>query len=185
MVKTPLFPVYEFRPLAEIASRGLKRFAGGKWIDDDGEHDLAFIGFVGAPMVYYITIPYQRNILWKFCHGGNWGAVVDQHPRGNAWHYMLRDGEREWGGAWGRETHENEVVGRKAMDETARQYRGANGSGPEFDCNDAYMRDGLVRVRETREIVTVPDPFECMYCGIIHPPYGVQVEVLKTGGEIA
>jgi hypothetical protein len=43
----------------------------------------------------------------------------------------------------------------------------ANGRGPEFHIADPYIQAGLLRVRDTKEIVTFPDTFHCVYCGEI------------------
>ena len=42
----------------------------------------------------------------------------------------------------------------------------ANGRGPEFHLHDPSMKLGLVRVRETKEVVVPPEKPVCMYCGL-------------------
>lgn len=157
-----LWPVFEFRPLPDGGVRTLYRYAGGLWIPDDGEWDISFYGDY---MAYYVEIPYQKNILWKWTTQ-HWSGFEPQHPGGNAWHYYLRGGETDWGGQWDRYAHENERVGRLAMSECCSKYHCANGRAVEFKLDDPYMFHGLVRNRETKEIVVPPSEPECMYCGL-------------------
>ena len=158
-----LWPVYEFRPIVENRHWGtLYRYADGRWIEDDGEYDIAFFG---SSMAYFVRLPYHQNILWSWltCH---WRENVSAHPKRNPWHYMLRDGALDWGGSWDRDQHENIKVGELAMRRCASIHRCANGTGPEFNVNNEYMTQGLVRIRDTTEIVRPPDDPECMYCGL-------------------
>ncbi len=160
-----IIPIYEFRPLPQD-SKGILRYNNGEWTEDDGEYDIAF----AAPsdcMAYYFQVPYRKGILWSWVKKGNWGAFVGEHPRGNAWHRMLRDGETEWGNGWDRHRHLNNKAGDKAMDYVCGQSRCSNGSGPEFHINDPYIAAGLLRVKDTKEAVVFPDTFKCMYCGDI------------------
>lgn len=158
-MKPAIFPVYEFRPLPDI--RPLFRYNGGKWTPDDGEYDLAF---VANNFCLYVEVPYQKNILWNWCKGGDWGARVQEHPNGNAWHYMLRDGAKNWGGDWGRDKHENEIASRSCMTYACDLYGASNGRGVSFELFDPTIAAGLVRERDTKKIVTFPESFQCMYC---------------------
>lgn len=156
-----IFPVYEFRPLKE---GNYKRYAGGQWIDDDGKYDLAFVE-LDRCMVYYVSVPYHKNIRWSWCTNGNWRAFVKNHPRGNAWHYMLVEGQAEWGGDWNRNCHPNEKAGREAMSFCSSRKSCANGRGAEFHINDPYIKAGLLREIKTKKKVKFPKIFNCMYCG--------------------
>lgn len=157
-------PVYEFRPLQKHCQGEMFRFNLGDWIPDDGEHDLAF---VSCGTAYYFHVPNRLGIIWSWVANGRWGAHVAEHPGGNAWHRMLRDGETEWGDTWQKYYHENEIAGKKAMEFAIKNRCSANGTGPEFHINDPYIASGLVRERDTKEIVKFPDIFNCMYCGEI------------------
>lgn len=161
-----LWPVYEFRPLPRHIGETLLRFADGQWIADDGEYDIAFVSYgLGPAFGLGIDLPYQKNIIWSGLTG-HWTARDHDHPRNNPWHYMLRDGETEWGGAWHeRDVHPNMLARRKAMDHCCAINRCANGRGPRFEIGDPYIAAGLVRVRDTREVVTFPERPQCMYCG--------------------
>lgn len=167
-----MFPVYEFRPLTtgEWAHRKWVRYAEGKWLPDDGEHDIAFytVDSYGAPFALGVDIPYQKNIIWSWLPG-HWradGPVT--HPRLNPWHHMLKDGETEWGGDWRRDLHPNRRAYDQAMNLCCGMHRCANGRGPEFHIGDPYIAAGLVHVRDTKEIVRFPEVFNCMYCGVVH-----------------
>lgn len=163
-----LFPVYEFRPIKVLED--CMRYNGGKFIPDDGKYDLAFfgrhMGEYGYPEALYVEISYSPNILWSW-DGGNWARHEPKHPNGNAWHYMLREEETKWGKDWERHKHPNEIAGRKAMDACSTKYSCANGGGPEFHIGDSYIKAGLVRRVDTKEIVKFPKVFKCMYCGEI------------------
>jgi hypothetical protein len=160
-----LFPVYEMRPIDEYGTEW-RRYAGGLWIADDGEWDIAFISSgYGAPIALGITLPYQRNILWKRLDG-HWTGHEERHPRGNPWHYMLRPGETEWGGGWkGRDSHENRRVHNAAMSKLCAEKSCANGRGPEFVIGDPFIAAGALRERDTGMVVEFPEKFVCMYCG--------------------
>lgn len=164
-------PVYEFRPLPDIfktAWSPVRRYADGKWLEDDGEYDIAFIGRTPAPVCLYVDYSYQKNILAGWT-SGHWSAFEKGHPRGNAWHYALRDGETEWGGDWGRERHENSRAGRSGMDKMCSEHRCSNGWHVELsNPDDRHILAGLVRDRETKELFTFPSRLVCMYCGAEH-----------------
>jgi hypothetical protein len=160
-----MWPVYEFRPLPEHMGSMVFRYASGAWLPDDGEHDIAFISYgMCAPYGLYVRLPYQRNILWSGLTQ-SWRGSDSNHPRANPWHYMLRDGQTEWGGHWNRDAHPNQRAGTAAMDECCRRNRCANGRGPEFHTGDPYIAAGLLRERETKAVVTFPEHLDCMYCG--------------------
>lgn len=160
-----LWPVYEFRPLPEHCRGTVLRYADGQWLPDDGEFDLAFMVYgAGAPMAYYVDLPFQRNIVWSGLTS-HWSASNYDHPRANPWHYMMREGESEWGGDWGRDRHLNTRVGREAMSACCARNSCANGDGPQFKEGDRYIVVGLLRERETKAVVTPPDRLICMYCG--------------------
>lgn len=157
-----LWPVYEFRPLPEDIQYGdLYRYAGGKWIPDDGEYDLAFS--IRA-MHYYVDLPFHKNIIWSWVTK-HWSSYEPKHPNGNAWHYALREGETEWGGAWNKEKHRNTIASRSSSTFTCKRMRCANGRGPEFKIGDPYIKAGLVRRADTKEVVVFPEKPKCMYCG--------------------
>ncbi len=156
-------PVYEFRPLRDFLHGGpLLRYADGKWIPDDGEYDLAF---VQPSFCYMVEIPYQKNIDWSWTTV-HWSAYQKGHPRGNAWHYMLRDGETDWGGDWGSYKHPNRRAGDSGMSKACSIGGGcANGRHVEFKLDDPHIAAGLLRERDTKLVVHFPERPICMYCG--------------------
>lgn len=162
-------PVYEFLLLPNMIRGEVLRYAGGEWIPNDGEYDIAFIG-TSDPICVYVDHGYQRNINfgWFTKH---WSSHEPRHPRGNAWHYSLIEGATEWGGDWGRERNENYLVGRKGMDKVCSAMRCANGRGISLVNMDQHVKAGLVRDRETKEIFAYPSNPTCMYCGTV---YGVE-----------
>lgn len=161
-----LWPIYEFRPLIKnVGMEGqIYRYADGKWIKDDGEYDLAFASIDGFPTCLYVSVPWRKNILWSWVTE-HWQDYEPKHPNGNAWHYMLRDGEKKWGGDWGRYNHPNEKAGREGMDWVCGQCGCSNGDHVEFNLKDQHILAGLVREKETKKILTIPEHPICMYCG--------------------
>lgn len=156
-------PVYEFRPLPRADGVEVFRYAGGKWVKDDGEYDLAF----AVPhdcLAYFIDVGYQRNIIWRWLDQ-HWQGQNHKHPRSNPWHYMLAPGETEWGGDWGQYNHANYRAGREATSYVCGLRHCANGIHAEFAIGDPYIAAGLVRNAATKEVVRFPDVFNCMYCG--------------------
>ena len=161
------FPIYEFRPLNE-GGRKLLRYNGGNWIEDDGEYDLCFItdDNKDAPFSFYIDLPYRKNQLWSWCKDMNWGRTdIANHPNGNAWHYMTKDGTSEMDESWDRGRHPNIVAGDLGSSILAKKNGCANGRGVQFYVNDIHILKGLVRYAETKETVKIPDVFKCKYCG--------------------
>lgn len=161
-----LWPVMEFRPLPDALKGDLRRFADGAWVPDDGEYDLAFISDFGSPLCLCIELPYQKNIVasWLTTPGA-WQAFEPKHPRGNPWHFMLREGTKKWGGDWGRFRHPNRLAGDSGMSKLSGERGCANGIHVEFRVGDKHMEAGLVRERDSKKIVALPEKLVCMYCG--------------------
>lgn len=160
------FPVYEFRPLPENMRGQVYRYAEGKWIEDNGEYDLAF-AMPDDFMAYYVDLPYQTNIRWQW-DGGNWRRHEHRHPNGNAWHYETINGNKQFIHWDERDQHPNEIAGRSAMNFVSGKRSCANGSGPDlFHIDDIYTKAGLVREKETKKVLKFPKTMNCIYCGII------------------
>lgn len=157
---TLLWPVFTFRPIITRPGE-LFRFAGGAWIADDGEPDLAFFG---ESIAYRIDLPHRENIVWSWLDG-HWSAAEHRHPRSNPWHYSLRPGETQWGAPWARHAHPNVIAGDQAMRRCAAKYRVANGGGPEINKDGPYHARGLIRLQETGEVYRRPAVLPCMFCG--------------------
>lgn len=164
-----MFPIYEFRPLNIRSGAEVRRYANGKWLKDDGEYDLAFteIG-AGPPMYYYVMLSYRPNILWSWAKHGHWAGHVSRHPAGNAWHYQLKKGKKEWGRNWERDNHPNIVAGTSGMAFVSEAVKCANGAGPQFHIGDPYILAGQLRERDKKRIVQFPKKFICMYCGEVN-----------------
>ena len=159
------FPIYEFRPI--YTDRPLLRYNDGNWIEDDGEYDLCFITAdrAGAPMCYYVSLPYRKNILWSWAKDGNWGASVSRHPDSNAWHYMSKDGSKDINDSWNRDKHPNKLASEIGMSKLSKEHSCANGSGVDFHIGDPYILVGLVREKKSKKVVVFPKEFKCIYCG--------------------
>lgn len=162
-----LSAVWEFRP-ADMAICGpTRRFAEGRWIEDDGEYDLAFISGSGTPICLYIDLPYRRNIIGAWLTT-DWRSKLLSHPHGNPWHYSLRDKATDWGGYWARDVHPNHLAGKAGMDVLCSEQSCANGRHVELTSPaDRHVAEGLVRRRDSKEIY-VPGPMECHLCGLLY-----------------
>ena len=158
---TRIKTVFEFRPITEGK---YLRYAEGDWVADDGEYDLAFVD-LDSPSAYSINMPFYENILWSWCKQGKWMAKVSKHPNLNAWHYMTVDDKKTWG-KWGdKDRHLNEIAHRSAMNKCCELHRCANGRSVDFQIGDKSIEMGLVRDSATKEVLTFPNAFICMYCG--------------------
>ena len=155
---------YEFRPLPEYTD--VIRYADGLWIPDDGEYDTAFVckGESGYPAALWVRHHERENIEWTWLCKNNWHNRVSNHPKGRSWHYMIKPGTKDKGEFTRRDWNgPNDIAMSKCFD----LYRCANGRPVEFSVNDPYIEAGLVRNIETKEILTPPKVFLCMYCGPI------------------
>lgn len=167
-IPSALWPVFEFRPLPSQMHGTVLRYAKGEWLPDDGEWDIAFVSYgMGAPLGLGVELPYQRNIIWSGLTS-HWAAQNHKHPGSNPWHYMLRDGETQWGGVWGRDQHLNERAMRAAMGKCCAINGCANGWGPAFRDGNPWIEAGMVRERDTKRIVRPPERRQCMYCDDWH-----------------
>lgn len=164
-----LFPVYEFRPHPSVFRSPPRRYAEGRWIEDDGEYDVCFIGSgLGENYSLFVQLPHHRNIVCSWL-SGHWSMDVTGHPGGNPWHRSLKDGETSWGEPWGRERHLNDIAGREGMSKVCSEWRCANGRHVEFYAEDKHIAAGLVRNRETKEVFRFPENLKCIYCGVAAP----------------
>lgn len=166
MLKQFPFPVYEFRPLPQNMKGQVYRYAEGKWLEDDGEYDLAFAMPLDF-MAYYVDLPYKTNLLWSW-DGGDWHRREPRHPDGNAWHYELKNGGKHFMSWNERYLHPNEIAGRSAMDFVCKKQSCANGGGPDlFHIDDPYTKARLLREKETKKVLELPKTMMCVYCGVI------------------
>lgn len=164
-----IWPVYEFRPLPGFFKMPPRRYAEGKWIEDDGEYDICFIGTWGREnWSLYFEPPNHKNIICSWLTG-HWTSSVQEHPRANPWHYALRDGQTEWGDTWGRDKHPNVRAGDAGMNKVCAEFRSASGRHIEMKPSDKHIAAGLLRNRETKEVFRFPDRLTCMYCGVEAP----------------
>ena len=150
--------VYEFRPLHEGLERMLE---DGTWIPDDGKWGMAFRK---RQSVYYVHVAYQENLLWAW-DGGDWGRNDHRHQRGNPWHYMIV-GDK-FISYDNRRNHQNTIAGKLAMSTTCHKFNSASGSGVDFHINNPYIKAGLVRNADTKDLIKFPDIFICKDCGDI------------------
>lgn len=168
-------PVFEFRPLPGFFRGEFRRFAEGKWLPDDGEYDLAFIGDASSdhgssfPCCLYVQLSGHDNIAcsWLSTH---WSRDVVGHPGGNPWHRTMRDGSKDWGSfAADYYTSPNRRAGDAGMSKMSSERRCSNGRHVEFYAKDEHIAAGLLRDRATKEIFKWPENMTCSYCGQAAP----------------
>ena len=118
-----------FRPLAD--HENMLRYAGGVWIPDDGQPDMAFIYYDHAPMVEYVRMPYYTNILWS------WWEVREH---GRLWHYCTTNNQ-DWANYRfeERRQHPNELAGESGMSKCCDLYHCANGQSISLTSDNDYI----------------------------------------------
>lgn len=167
---------YEMRPPEGFFRGDVRRYAGGKWLPDDGEWDMAFIGMAngtegstGNPFTYPCCLLYEpqyhEDIIWSWLMTP-WRADYPAHPRGNPWHYSLRPGATDWGAGANRDRHPNYSASRTGMSKLSDEHRCANGRHADFNRDNAIIKAGCLRRVSDKAIVTIPEAPGCMYCGL-------------------
>ena len=171
MVTKLEFPVYEFRPI-DLKPEHIHELY--RWDDierrlipDDGEYGIAF---AKHPIIYEVFMPYYTGKGWSWCLHGRWDTnvrdIYPEHPNGNAWHHEYFDQKINWNK---RDEHPNVRVWDEIISylESIDQGWGAyNGYGCEmYHIHDPYIDRGLIRRKDTKEIVVYPRYIDCMYCG--------------------
>ena len=158
-----VFPIYEMRLHPKDVSKGdeIYKYNGKEWLPNTRGWGMAFINR-STTMVYYVNLPYHINIKWSWVTT-HWSQNVAAHPKQNAWHYTLKDGEDSFGDGWLRELHPNTRAGKLGMDKLCSMNGCANGTGPEFHPQNRWIKKGFLRNKETKKIVSVPKEFICMY----------------------
>jgi hypothetical protein len=168
-------PVFEFRPLSGFFAGKFRRYSEGKWIEDDGEYDLAFIGDISYlnsdrgqgsyPGVLYFD-HVRENILCSWTDDKNhWHYDAGGNRYGNAWHYALKEGKTDWGDIYDNWKHPNEEARRLGSDVICKERNGCSGKRIELHADDMHIAAGKVRWRDTKETLIWSKDLKCMYCG--------------------
>jgi len=147
------------------------RYADGRWLPDDGKHDLAFISpdtlsesgnrFTSC---LYFELPYRKNIRWSWydCH---WSSKDRRHPGGNAWHYMLVPGMKDIDSSWDRDRHANEVAKESGFARIRELgYGSSAGRSIELKPGSEAIELGLARIKGSGQIIVPPKRPLCVYC---------------------
>lgn len=148
--------------------QGLLRYAEGKWIQDDGEPDLAFVHGVFA---YGVSLPYSTNILWS------WRDIdlsrsflpkdLQNFTRG--WHYQTVNNthweDYYWGSfGTGRDKHPNTIAYEDAMHKCSSIHGCANGRGIDLTIDNEWIKRGLLWVQATMQPINAPVNPICFLC---------------------
>lgn len=153
----PLYSeTYLIRPdVGEFKNRQWRRWADGKWVDDDGNPDIAFMSAdCSYPIVMYVQLPAYENLIW-----------VWDDPK-FYWHSQLVNGATDIG-EYLREEHDNHInvrIGREAMHEQSSKHGVSNGRGPEIYRDNEWIREGKLWIKRTMELVTPPKNPVCYLC---------------------
>ena len=158
---------YLFRPLE--GSGPWLRYAGGLWLPDDGEFDLAFVN-ADQPIALGVSLPSYEGVEWSWRDLAATRAAigVDEDARVDAWHTQVRDPSEGKGkdvpfrGAV-EQSHPNIQAFRAAMDKCCEQYHCASGSGPHFVLGNPWITAGLVRTF-AGETIREPEAPACFLC---------------------
>jgi hypothetical protein len=153
------------------------RYAEGKWIPDDGEYDVAFGCLIGAPVALYFTHSGKKNVVcqWRSrIHKNNIkhpGKDIWIKGHKDPWHYILDNGSKVPDTGYNaNDGNLNSQAGRNAMDHVFSEGHCCNGRSITFDPFDRHIAAGLVRDRETKEVLTFTPEMKCIYCD--ESPYG-------------
>lgn len=158
------YPVYVFKPVSEphdLMAFDLERCEFVPYKDYQ-KHAIAFVSR-REQTFYYLRLPYQLHKEWSWCIGHQWRGSFREHPNGNPWHYMYKEESGSNARFEHRDYHPNEIADRLHRTLKLEGSYG-NGRGPEFDVHDLYMKQGLVKVLDTDEVVELPDRFNCCRC---------------------
>lgn len=156
-------PVYETRPPKGV-TEVMRLTDKGEWIPDDGEWGLAFYGRAKEGYTGVWGVMQHPDIAWKWCRDGNWERRESAHKDGNPWHYQLRDGVTRCYCQSLPLAHPNEAAHQKAIDACCNHYHCASGDRAEFTVGDGYIAAGLVRRRDTKEVIVFPKEIKCYKC---------------------
>jgi len=172
---------YVLRPLE--GSGPWLRYAGGLWLPDDGEFDLAFVNAV-QPIALGMVLPSYEGIEWSWRDLAATRAavgVVDECARVDAWHTQVRDpavGDGRY--VPFQEKHPNGRARRAAMDKCCQLHHLASGRGPHFQLGDAWIAAGLVHTL-AGETVREPESPTCFLCA--NDGLGHKLRYLKAERE--
>lgn len=159
--------VYEMRPPDGFFSGDVHRYAGGLWVPDDGEWDMAFAGLTHnyIPILLYWSPPYYIDLEWQWLTA-HWRVHYPRHVGGKPWHYSLTSSGDRWQDYEGRDAHPNVIAEKSARDWLSQRFRSRNGHRVHADLNDPLVQAGLVRHAATKEVLVPPETPTCVYCGL-------------------
>ena len=147
------------------------RYAGGKWIPDDGEPDLAFIHGV---FYYGVNIPNSTNILWEWSDADLTESFLPKylHKVAKSWHYYTLDdtpfGDEAY--QWDNSNHPNKIAVESASNLVCKLHGCANGvlanilSEGKYKDDIKCIRDKLILIQSTMKPLTMPENPTCYLC---------------------
>lgn len=162
-MRNPLLDeIFVMRPLDEDRGRKWLRYAGGLWVEDDGEADLAFItaDTWGAPFALCVHLPYREGVLWQWRDT----SLPWMSRASNPWHCYVVGAEEGTGNSWDRAGHPNIRAGDLAMGKCATLHGCANGRGPEIHEDNDWIREEKLWVMRTGQLVKPPEQPKCYLC---------------------
>ncbi|KKN07675.1 hypothetical protein LCGC14_1064480 [marine sediment metagenome] len=150
------------------AGQGLLRYAGGQWIPDDGEYDLAFAHGVFA---YGVLLPDYSNIIWSWRNMVLVRSWLPErlHKYAKAHHfYNINNTPFSQDYHWDNSHHPNKVAMKSAMDKVCSLCGCANGRGAyltsEQDVFVQWLAEKRIMIKSTMQPVLIPENPTCYLC---------------------
>jgi len=152
------------------SKQGLLRYAGGLWIPDDGEPDLAFVQGV---LYYGVDMPDWGNIIWHWNDADLTKSFLPKylHKFAKSWHtYTVDNTPQDDEYKWDNRNHPNEIAKRVACDLVCSVHHCANGVCAGITSEDNYpnsvqwIKDKMILIESTMQPLTAPENPVCYLC---------------------
>jgi hypothetical protein len=172
-----------FRP---IYKGRMIRYAEGKWIDDDGQPDLAFVSLGdGPPFAFGLSLPSSTNVLWTWRDRELTQKLVTgdlQEYIDYGWHTQTVDNSTDdidfpYNE---RKQHPNQIAHDAAMNKCCELFHIGNGRGPSLthqDDESPYWDSGMMWIQRTMEQLRKPENPVCHLC--LNDGYGHKLAAAK------
>lgn len=148
--------------------QGLLRYAGGEWIPDDGEYDLAFTHGVFALGVH---LPDYTNIIWTWhdiALTRNWLPERLHRYAGGHHLYTVDNTPNSLDYRWNNSQHPNKIAFESAMHKVSSMHGCGNGRGAyitnERQDGTPWLREERVLIQSTMQPVPIPENPICYLC---------------------
>lgn len=165
--------------------QGVLRYAGGQWIPDDGEYDLAFAHGVFA---LYVSLPDYSNVIWSWRDMELTKSWLPERLHKYAkWHhcYTVDNSPFSRDYHWDNSQHPNEIASESAMHKVSSMHDCANGRGAylvsESPGETPWLKEKRILIQSTMQPVLIPENPICYLC--LDNGKGHQIEALQSYKE--